>query len=60
MRWNLLTAFLDEDRFLLLGYSFQARCLIVSHCYRQSCRNPADLRHARQLFQKMAAEMGMP
>ena len=24
----------DEDRFLLLGYSFQARCLIVSHCYR--------------------------
>ncbi len=26
----------DEDRFLLLGLSFQARCLIVSHCYRQS------------------------
>ena len=26
----------DEDRFLLLGYSFQARCLIISHCYRQS------------------------
>jgi uncharacterized protein len=26
----------DEDRFLLLGYSFQARCLIVSHCYQQS------------------------
>lgn len=25
----------DEDRFLLLGYSFQARCLIVSHCYRE-------------------------
>ena len=25
-----------EDRFLLLGYSFQARCLLVSHCYRQS------------------------
>ncbi len=24
----------SEDRFLLLGYSFQARCLIVSHCYR--------------------------
>jgi uncharacterized DUF497 family protein len=21
----------EEDRFLLLGYSFQARCLIVSH-----------------------------
>jgi uncharacterized DUF497 family protein len=26
----------DEDRFLLLGYSFQARCLTVSHCYRES------------------------
>jgi hypothetical protein len=26
----------DEDRFLLLGYSFRPRCLIVSHCYRQS------------------------
>jgi uncharacterized DUF497 family protein len=25
----------DEERFLLLGYSFQARCLIVSHCYRE-------------------------
>ena len=26
----------DEDRFLLLGYSFQARCPIVGHCHRQS------------------------
>ena len=26
----------DEGRFLLLGYSFSARCLIVSHCYRES------------------------
>jgi hypothetical protein len=26
----------DEDRFLLLGYSLQAHCLLVSHCYRQS------------------------
>lgn len=26
----------NEDRFLLLGYSFQARCLIVSHCYREA------------------------
>ena len=26
----------EEERFLLLGYSFQARCLIVSHCYLQS------------------------
>ena len=26
----------DEDRFLLLGYSLQARCLIVSHCYQES------------------------
>lgn len=25
-----------EDRFLLLGYSFRSRCLIVSHCYRES------------------------
>jgi len=26
----------DEDRFLSLGFSLQARCLIVSHCYRES------------------------
>ena len=26
----------EEDRFVLLGYSFQARCLIVRHCYRES------------------------
>ena len=26
----------DEERFVLVGYSFQARCLIVSHCYRES------------------------
>ena len=26
----------EENRFVLLGYSFQARCLIVSHCYRES------------------------
>lgn len=26
----------DEERFILLGYSFQARCLIVNHCYRES------------------------
>ena len=26
----------QEERFVLLGYSFQARCLIVSHCYRES------------------------
>ena len=26
----------EEERLLLLGYSFQARCLIVSHCYRES------------------------
>ena len=44
------TVFLDEDarliddpdhseeeaRLLLVGYSFEARCLVVSHCYRQS------------------------
>jgi len=26
----------EEERFVLMGYSFQARCLIVNHCYRQS------------------------
>jgi uncharacterized protein len=26
----------DEERFLLLGYSQQARCVIVSHCYREA------------------------
>ncbi|MGA3043777.1 MAG: BrnT family toxin [Bryobacteraceae bacterium] len=26
----------DEDRFLLLGYSFEARCLMVTHCYREA------------------------
>lgn len=26
----------EEGRFLLMGYSLQARCLIVSHCYRTS------------------------
>ena len=25
-----------EERFVLLGYSFQGRCLIVHHCYRES------------------------
>ena len=25
----------DEERFVLLGYSFAARCLVVSHCYRE-------------------------
>jgi uncharacterized protein len=26
----------EKERFVLLGYSFQARCPIVSHCYRES------------------------
>lgn len=26
----------EDERFLLLGYSLQARCLIVSHCCRES------------------------
>ena len=26
----------EEDRFVLVGYSFLARCLIVIHCYRES------------------------
>ena len=25
----------EEERFVLLGYSFEARCLIVNHCYRE-------------------------
>ena len=25
----------EEERFALLGYSFEARCLIVNHCYRE-------------------------
>jgi uncharacterized DUF497 family protein len=25
-----------EERFILLGYSFRARCLVVSHCYKES------------------------
>ena len=25
----------EEERFVLLGYSFQARCLVVNHCYRE-------------------------
>lgn len=25
-----------KERFVLLGFSFQARCLIVSHCYRET------------------------
>jgi uncharacterized DUF497 family protein len=25
----------DEERFVLLGYSLHARCLIVVHCYRE-------------------------
>jgi uncharacterized protein len=27
---------LREERFLLLGYSFQGRCLLVVHCYREA------------------------
>jgi uncharacterized DUF497 family protein len=27
---------LQEERFVLLGYSLQARCLIVVHCYSES------------------------
>ena len=26
----------DEERYLMLGYSFQARCLVVIRCYRES------------------------
>ena len=37
----------DEERFLLLGYSFQARCIIVSHLSGSRCSDPADLGPAR-------------
>ena len=26
----------EEERFVLLGYSIEARCLIVNHCYPES------------------------
>ena len=26
----------EEERFVLLGYSFQGHCLVVHHCYRHS------------------------
>ena len=26
----------EEERFVLLGYSCQGRCLVVHHCYRKS------------------------
>lgn len=26
----------EEERFVLLGYSFRTRCLIVSHCHLES------------------------
>lgn len=26
----------DEERFLMLGYSFRSRCLVVIHCYREA------------------------
>ena len=28
----------EEERFVMLGYSFQTRCLIVNHCYRENDR----------------------
>jgi uncharacterized DUF497 family protein len=37
----------DEERFLLLGYSFRARCLMVSHCYRE-CDSAIRLISARR------------
>jgi uncharacterized protein len=26
----------NEERFVLIGYSLPARCLVVSHCYREN------------------------
>ena len=34
----------DEDRFLLLGYSLQARCIVVTHCYRESGKSDTVIR----------------
>jgi uncharacterized DUF497 family protein len=38
----------DEERFVLLGYSFAARRLVVSHCYREhdSAIRPSSARRA--------------
>lgn len=27
---------IDEERFLILGYSFQLKLLVVCHCYREN------------------------
>ena len=45
----------DEDRFLLLGYSIQARRLIVSHCYREadSMIRPISARRATAREEEM-------
>ncbi|MBV8846562.1 MAG: BrnT family toxin [Bryobacterales bacterium] len=37
----------EEERFLLLGYSFQARCLVVCHAYRE-CASVMRLISARR------------
>jgi uncharacterized protein len=33
----------DEDRFLMLGISFQLRVLVVCHCIREGQRHPHHL-----------------
>ena len=55
-----------EQRFVMLGYSFQARCLIVSHCYREA-DTVVRLISARRLdtesvnyFKQTSADLGMP
>ena len=46
---------LDEERFLLLGYSGRARCLVVSHCYKEddSMIRLISVRHATVGEEKM-------
>ena len=45
----------DEERFVLLSYSFQARCLTVSHCYLEpdSVIRLISARHATAREEKM-------
>jgi uncharacterized protein len=45
----------DEDRFLMLGMSFQLRVLVVCHCYRAD-DTVIRLISARKANQKEAAE----
>jgi uncharacterized DUF497 family protein len=43
----------DEARFLLVGYSLEARCLVVSHCYQRSVIRLISARPATRLEEAM-------